>query len=258
MLSDSYGDGWNDASLTVSFDDGTPSVDLTCEGHSNTIVLSIGNGTHVTLTWHRGSYDSECSFVVKYESGEVIYNGNNPQPGVLFEFDCACEILPIVGGNGPVNNLTYTVESESIVLTWDEPMFASDYTIIRNGITIGTTEEPTYTDPVGHEATYTYCVIANYSTGSSLPECVVIEAEWGIEENEAEFSIYPNPVNGTLYINGGNAEYSYQMYNGMGQIVADGTAKGTEQISVSGMAQGVYFLRLTSGTQVLVEKVVVK
>ena len=258
VLSDSYGDGWNDASLTVSFDDGEPSIDLTCEGHSNTSVLNIGNGTHVTLTWHRGSYDSECSFVVKYESGEVIYSSNNPQPGVLYQFDCACEVSPIIGGNSPVNNLTYTVESENITLTWNEPLFARDYTIIRNGIAIGTTEEPTYTDPVGHEATYTYCVIANYSTDSSLPECVVIEAEWGIEENEAEFSIYPNPVNGTLYINGGNAEYSYQMYNGMGQIVADGTAKGTEQISVSGMVQGVYFLRLTSGTQVLVEKVVVK
>jgi hypothetical protein len=44
----------------------------------------------------------------------------------------------------------------------------------------------------------------------------------------------------------------------MGQVVANGTAKGTEQISVDGMTKGIYFLRLTSGTQVLVEKVVVK
>ena len=125
-------------------------------------------------------------------------------------------------------------------------------------MTLGTTEENTFIDQVYHEATYTYCVIANYEGGSSVPECVIVEAEWGIDENMAEFSIYPNPVNGTLYINGGNAEYSYTMCNGMGQVVANGTAKGSEQISVDGMTKGVYFLRLTSGTQVLVEKVVVK
>jgi len=41
-------------------------------------------------------------------------------------------------------------------------------------------------------------------------------------------------------------------------MVANGNAKGTEQINVNGMAKGVYFLHLTTGTQVLVEKVVVK
>ena len=85
-----------------------------------------------------------------------------------------------------------------------------------------------------------------------------MKGELSLEENESEFAIYPNPTNGTLYINGGNTEYSYVMYNGMGQVVANGNAKGTEQISVEGMTKGVYFLRLTSGTQVLVEKVVVK
>ncbi|MBQ0130428.1 MAG: T9SS type A sorting domain-containing protein, partial [bacterium] len=79
-----------------------------------------------------------------------------------------------------------------------------------------------------------------------------------VEENEAEFSIYPNPVNNTLYINGGNAEYSYVMYNGMGQQVASGTAQGAQQISVSGMAKGIYFIRLTAGSKTSVEKVVVE
>jgi hypothetical protein len=61
-----------------------------------------------------------------------------------------------------------------------------------------------------------------------------------------------------LFINGGNAEYSYVMYNGMGQKVASGNATGNTQINVNDMMKGVYFLRLTSGTQVRVEKVVVE
>jgi hypothetical protein len=108
------------------------------------------------------------------------------------------------------------------------------------------------------EIHFTYCVVANYERGSSLPECIDVKAEMSVDENEAEFTIYPNPVNNMLYINGGNAQYSYVMYNGMGQMMAKGIAKGTEQISVDGMTKGVYFLRLTSGTQVHMEKVVVK
>ena len=258
-LEDSWGDGWNGASLTVSFNDGTPNVNLTCQSSSKTEVLEIANGTLVSLTWNRGSYDSECSFTVKYQAtGETIYQVSNPRPGLLHEFNCDCAAAPIIGGNSPVENLNYTVDMENIILTWDAATDAIDYTVMRNGVTLGTTEENTFIDQVYLEATYTYCVIANYESVNSLPECIVVEAEWGIDENMSEFSIYPNPANGTLFINGGNAEYSYSMYNGMGQVVANGTAKGTEQISVDGMTKGVYFLRLTSGTQVLVEKVVVK
>ena len=258
-LTDSYGDGWNGNKLVVSFDDGTPQQQLTIEsGFQATYDLCIGNGTHVTLSWITGSYSSECSFVVKYADGEVIYQGSNPSGSLHYEFDCTCDANPSTGSIGSVENLTYTVEAESIILNWDMALFATDYTIMRNGIVIGSTEETTYTDPVAHEGDYTYCVIANYSGGSSLPECVVIDAEWGIEENQAEFSIYPNPVSGTLYVECGNAEFSYVMYNGMGQTVASGTAKGTEQISVNGMTQGVYFLRLTNGAQTRIEKVVVK
>ena len=39
---------------------------------------------------------------------------------------------------------------------------------------------------------------------------------------------------------------------------ANGKANGIEQINVSDMAKGIYFLHITTGTQVRVEKVVVK
>ena len=96
-LHDSYSgnDGWNNAKLTVSFDDGTPSQDLTIANGSNsaTYPLEIGNGTHVTLTWTKGNYDNECSFTVSYEGNLIIYQmatSSNPSAGVLYEFDCNC------------------------------------------------------------------------------------------------------------------------------------------------------------------------
>jgi hypothetical protein len=256
-MSDSWGDGWNGASLTVSFSDGTPSVNLSCEGNSQTEVLKIGKGTHVTLTWNRGSYDNECSFVVKYQNGAQIYQANNPSPGVLFEFDCDCVSIPSATFD-PVENLAAEIGIGTVTLSWDPQERATNYIISRNGIEIGQTTEPTYVDEVYTEYFYTYCVVAEYSQGVSTPECVVVKSELGVEEDMAEFSVYPNPVSGTLHIDGGNAEYSYTLFNGMGQVVANGKAKGAEHISVDGLTQGVYFLHLTSGTQVRVEKVVVK
>ena len=93
-LSDSAGDGWNGgAKLTVSFDDGTASQNLTIpSGNSSAMyTLEIHHGTHVTLTWTKGSYDQECSFVVSYEGDAIIFQqGASPAAGVLFEFDCNC------------------------------------------------------------------------------------------------------------------------------------------------------------------------
>ena len=60
-LMDSYGDGWNGASLVVAFSDGTPSQNLNVPASSSsaTYVIEIGNGVHVNLSWVSGSWDSE-------------------------------------------------------------------------------------------------------------------------------------------------------------------------------------------------------
>ena len=259
-LSDSYGDGWNGSKLTVSFSDGTPSQDLTLtSGSSETYTIEIGNGVHVSLNWTSGSqWDYECSFVVRYEGGDVIYTSGSLQNGLIYEFDCSCGSSTTNTYN-PVENLMAETTDTSITLNWNAPEGAINYIISRNGIEIGQTTETTYTDQlVNNDGFYTYCVVAEYTDGFSVPECVIVEFYDAINEVETEFAIYPNPVNNTLFINGGNAEYSYEMYNGMGQKVASGNATGNTQISVNDMMKGVYFLRLTTGTQVRVEKVVVE
>ncbi len=256
-LVDSYGDGWNGNQLVVSFSDGTPTQNLTISSGSSAIyTIEIGRGVHVTLSWINGQYSYECSFTVKYENGDQIYSGG---ADVNFEFDCDCNGSTPVGTYSPVENLQAEATNTNVTLTWNAPEGAINYIISRNGIEIGQTAEPTYTDVlVSQDGVYTYCVVAEYTDGVSVPECVIVEFFDAISENEVEFSIYPNPVNSTLTINGGAAEYSYAMFNGMGQMVANGKAQGSEQINVSEMTKGVYFLRLTTGTQVRIEKVVVE
>ena len=143
-LSDSYGDGWNGASLNVSFSDGTPSQSMTISsGNSASYTIEIGNGVHVTLNWSSGQWDSECSFTVKYEDGDVIYNCSSVHSGLLYEFDCNCGGSTPIGTYNPVENLQAEATETSVVLTWEAPEGAINYIIYRNGIEIGqTTETP--------------------------------------------------------------------------------------------------------------------
>ena len=60
-----------------------------------------------------------------------------------------------------------------------------------------------------------------------------------------------------LNISAGN-NFEYQLFNGMGQEVINGKGQGIQQINVSNMAKGLYFLRITSGNQVNFQKVVVE
>ena len=104
---------------------------------------------------------------------------------------------------------------------------------------------------------YTYCVIAEYEGGTSVPECITTDLTV-VEESTCAILLYPNPVNNILYINGGDTEFIYTMYNGMGQVVANGKAQSTEQIHVESLTKGIYFIRLTNGEQVHTEKVIVR
>ena len=79
VLKDSYGDGWNGCKLEVSFSDGSESKYYTISGEesSATYYLEINNIVNMTVSWVKGSYAGECSFVIKYEDGTEIYKNSS-------------------------------------------------------------------------------------------------------------------------------------------------------------------------------------
>lgn len=257
-LNDTYGDGWNDAYLMVNFDDGTPDVNLTIDnGFSAIHTIEIGNHTHVSLSWTVGSWDGEVSFVVRYENGTIIYeHGNDPQAGLLYEFDCSCQFNTTVFS--PIDNLAANVEGYHIVLDWNVNGNPVKFIVYRNGIEIGEVTEAHFTDEVSTEMTYSYCVVAAYEEGLSYPECVQVDFIDGLEGIEKDFSIYPNPVSNILNIDCGDSEFTFSLFNSFGQTVAKGIAHGNTRINLEDMAPGFYFLRLSTGEQVRVEKVIVE
>ena len=165
---------------------------------------------------------------------------------------------PATGTYNPVENLEAEVNIGVITLTWDAPEDATNFIISRNGVELAQTAEASYADTVSDESVYTYCVVAEYEDGMSNPECVIAKAELGVDDMDAQFTVYPNPASSTLTVECGNDEFNYAMFNGLGQQVANGIAQGSRQINVGGLEKGVYYLRLTNGTQTLVEKVVVE
>ena len=110
---------------------------------------------------------------------------------------------------------------------------------------------------------YTYCILAEYADGLSLPECVQVEFFDGLEENDPStgsgtIAVYPNPTNNILNINAGSTEFTYVLFNSMGQAVIKGDAHGTVQVNVERLVKGVYFLHIKSNRQMRVEKIVVE
>ncbi|MDD4847409.1 MAG: C25 family cysteine peptidase [Bacteroidales bacterium] len=173
-LSDSYGDGWNNAKLRVTFDDGTPQVEYTFNnGSSATFTKEINTGTNVTLTWISGSYDSECSFTVSYEDGDEIYAASDPNSGVLTTFQCQCGGTP--APCDPIANLSAEVSNYSVVLSWEGT--ANSYIVKRNGVEIATPTTTTYTDANLLVGVYNYCVIAVCTDGNATPICESVEID---------------------------------------------------------------------------------
>ena len=261
VLSDSYGDGWNGSTLTVKFDNGDPDkVIQFADGSTYTETLEIGSGDQVTVFFNaQGYYNDECSYRIRYQDGEEIYNSNGePNAGLNTTFIVDCG-----GGSNPddvfdpVQNLVATVEMNQVTLTWEAS--ALTYVIERNGVVITEQSETTYIDADLLDGVYTYAVIAVYENGKSLPVMVSAEVNTiGVDENTVMFAIYPNPAKDFVNINTNAVKYDYQLINGLGQVVVSGTANGEYQINVSNINKGVYFLKVVADGETRINKLTIQ
>ncbi len=74
-----------------------------------------------------------------------------------------------------------------------------------------------------------------------LPKSVVT----GVEENKANVQalLYPNPAGDIININGSGMEYSYSIFNTIGEKLLEGKARSSE-IDISSLSDGSYYIRL--------------
>ena len=77
----------------------------------------------------------------------------------------------------------------------------------------------------------------------------------GVAEMENDVKVYPNPTRGTLFVEAQSLASAYRITNPMGQTVLTGQIMGeTEQIDVSNLPHGMYFITIEGVTRKFVVK----
>lgn len=134
------------------------------------------------------------------------------------------------------------------------------YRVYRNGDLIATNPfafQTYFSDmEFTREFDVEYCVTAIYGEEESEPVCATVTIT-GIGESlkKEGFSLSPNPTTGLIHIEGAPV-FEVQVYNALGQLVK--TVRGTNEIELGGMAEGVYLLRITDKERNAFSKRVVK
>lgn len=104
QLYDSYGDGWNGASLGINGDDGIQE-DLTCNSSYDSYSYTWSIGTNITVTYYSGEYDGESSYKILYDDGSLIYE---KQTGTISSgFQCSFVVGAELPGPPLIENWLY-------------------------------------------------------------------------------------------------------------------------------------------------------
>ena len=95
FMVDSYGDGWNGASISlVDSVSGIAVQNLTVDGSTNTVNANVCSGRTYQIVWNPGGYDAECSFTVTNAEGAEIFSGFGPFYGVVSSFVACSSVVP--------------------------------------------------------------------------------------------------------------------------------------------------------------------
>lgn len=74
---------------------------------------------------------------------------------------------------------------------------------------------------------------------------IYIELHNGIEESDNQtFHVYPNPAKGCINVETTEENANYEILNIMGQTVLSGSLNGAKQVNVSGLSDGMYFIKV--------------
>ncbi len=232
----------------------SPSSATVCAGSSVTL---SGTGA-TTYTWTGGAITNTIAFVpastatytVTGTSAEGCSNTAiqavtvNPLPSVSF-----VPFPPFVCNN-----------ASAFILTGGSPAGG-----VYSGTGVGSGMfSPSFAGNGTYTITYT---VTNSNCSNAASQNITVSTCTGIETNASqELSIYPNPTNGMINIVINNITFSellITIVDIQGKLVYNKSEKGTtadynKQIDLSGLAKGIYYIKLATDVQVTVKKLVVQ
>ncbi len=127
-LQDSFGDGWNGASLDVDIN-GTFFANYTLpNGSSSQVTFNANNLDVVTFTYNSGTFDGEVTYQISSSGAQLFADGPNPFVGLAFTHQC--------GGCDPAGNLTTTnITATTVDVGWTPAGGNPTNWIIEYGLT---------------------------------------------------------------------------------------------------------------------------
>ena len=269
-LYDTSGDGWNKAALVVSYSDGTPDEAFTIQdGKTKTYKRKIANDVEISLSWVKGSWDLENSFIIKNESDNIIYrNGGFLDNGFLYSWvnNCSCQ------NNSfdicePVKSINADVNKDIVIITWTAPdQEIVKYEIYRDTKYVGETDGLSFVDTeIEHNRAFAY----TYSVRPVYEDCDgafrSVTAKWGVNVNEyshdTNVTVYPNPTNDKIYIVTEAEVEEVVVYTITGVIVGQQSTDNRQQtlsIDLSELNAGIYFIKINTEEGNIVKRIIKK
>ena len=116
VLSDSYGDGWNNAAIKIT--DVLSGIEIgsytVSSGNSSAeYFVNVPNNHEIQFSWVAGSYDSECSYTVNDANGEEIFSGTGAMSSpYTYQVECSGYVPK------PTNLVASDVTTNSATLSW--------------------------------------------------------------------------------------------------------------------------------------------
>jgi len=114
-MQDSWGDGWNGASVDVSVNGTVVASWALGGGATGTDQLSTLNGDAVEFFWNSGSYDGEITFQITDPSGVQLYDGGDPGDGSFLTHTSNSTCVPATV------NVTFQVDMNQVTAGFTTP-----------------------------------------------------------------------------------------------------------------------------------------
>lgn len=263
------------------------SVSKNFEIPQNDQALEIGRTKDVAYEYFKGVIDEVRVWDIALDAGQISENmctnylgAADPNLVAYFKFnECGGTLLTDSqnGYNGALLGMTGDEWLESDAC----PVYQVSFVVTENsgalpveGATVDLSGTIRYTDETGHAnfagyepGTYEYAVIMEgYSLASGafdlVNEDLTFEIDLlisGTERPAAEkVRLYPNPVTGVLYIIA-PAEGRLEVLSLNGDVLQSGSlSKGENQVALSGLASGMYYIRLKQDNEISIHKLVVR
>lgn len=159
-----------------------------------------------------------------------------------------------------VSELNYDIKNEQLTLSWNSIENAEEYIVRRDGEIVATQSATSFSETFGKDIV-TYSVVAKNGDNYSAPAFIVVNPAIKSGNNITDFearkvSLYPNPTSGMVYIDL-DQSFDAVVYNYQGQVVMR-KYDNNRQLDLGGLSSGIYFIQIKEGSNVMIEKVIVK